>query len=62
MILVARMDTDDIAVKDRFSVQYHHMIEHPQISACGGWISEFTTEGTYCKTKKMPEGMESLRI
>lgn len=59
--LVARMDTDDIAVKDRFSVQYHYMIEHPQISACGGWISEFTTEGTYCKTKKMPEGMEKIR-
>lgn len=59
--LVARMDTDDIAVEDRFSVQYQYMTNHPEISACGGWIREFNTAGTYGKVKKMPEDVENIR-
>lgn len=59
--LIARMDSDDIAVADRFAVQYQYMIENPSIAACGGWIREFSTESTYCKVKKMPEAMDEIK-
>ena len=39
--LVMRMDSDDIAVPDRFEKQYQFMIEHPDVAVCGGQIAEF---------------------
>ncbi len=34
--LIARMDSDDIAIASRLEVQYQFMIENPNISVCGG--------------------------
>lgn len=59
--LIARMDTDDIAVSDRFEKQCQYMMEHPEISALGGWMEEFNDEGTYSKIKRMPETSAELR-
>lgn len=59
--LVARMDSDDIAVKDRFSAQYKYMMNHPKVVACGGWIREFSTDRSYSKVKKMPEVMQEIK-
>lgn len=42
--LVARMDTDDIARKDRFEKQLHKFSEDPSLDICGSYIKEF--EGT----------------
>lgn len=53
--LIARMDTDDLAVSDRFERQYEYMQKHPEVVACGGWMEEFNDEGTYSKVKQMPE-------
>ena len=39
--LVARMDTDDIAAKDRFEKQLRAFADHPEIDICGGQITEF---------------------
>ncbi|KQB01653.1 hypothetical protein XV92_08810 [Vibrio metoecus] len=39
--LIARMDTDDICHKDRFSKQVELFLNTPQLSICGGYISEF---------------------
>ena len=39
--LVARMDTDDIAVPDRCEKQLCYMEEHPDVSIVGGQIEEF---------------------
>ena len=39
--IVMRMDSDDIAVPDRFEKQYHFMVEHPNVAVCGGQIDEF---------------------
>ena len=39
--LVARMDTDDISLPDRFVKQIEFMVAHPDIAVCGGQISEF---------------------
>lgn len=41
---IARMDTDDIAVPDRFEIQIDFMSKHPDISVCGGQIFEFIGE------------------
>lgn len=39
--IVMRMDSDDIAVPDRFEKQYRFMVEHPKVAVCGGQIAEF---------------------
>lgn len=40
--LVARMDTDDIARKDRFEKQLEEFNHHPELDICGSHIKEFT--------------------
>ena len=42
--LVARMDTDDIAMPDRFEKQIAYMTAHPECDLLGGQISEFIDE------------------
>lgn len=39
--LVARMDADDIAVKERMEMQLAEIAKYPDISALGGQIAEF---------------------
>lgn len=39
--IVARMDSDDIALPDRFQSQMNHMRDNPGIAVVGGQISEF---------------------
>ena len=39
--LVARMDSDDIAVLDRFEVQLNEFKKDKDLAMCGGWIQEF---------------------
>lgn len=59
--LIARMDTDDIAVADRFERQYRYMTEQEDVAVCGGWMEEFNDAGTYFKVKRMPESGGALR-
>jgi len=42
--IVARMDTDDIAVKDRFEKQISFLIDNPDIDIVGSWIAEFEND------------------
>jgi len=58
--LIARMDTDDVALPERFERQYQYMIEHADVAACGGWLQEFNDAGTYSKVKEMPSSHEEL--
>lgn len=39
--LVARMDSDDISVSDRFALQLAFFADHPDVDIVGGNISEF---------------------
>lgn len=39
---IFRMDSDDIALSQRFEWQCHYIEQHPQISLLGGQISEFS--------------------
>lgn len=60
--LVARMDTDDIAVSDRFEVQYKYMAEHPEIAVSGGLMEEFDpADESYRKVKNMPTSKENIK-
>ena len=60
--LVARMDTDDIAVSDRFEVQYRYMAEHPEIAVSGGLMEEFDpADKSYRKVKNMPTSKENIK-
>ncbi len=49
--LIARMDTDDIAARDRLRLQREYMEAHPDISAVGGDICEFTDEADLYKAQ-----------
>ena len=51
---IARMDSDDIAVSDRFEKQVDYIKKNPQISVVGGYINEFIEEGKIIRTKTMP--------
>ncbi len=42
--LIARMDTDDICVPNRFELQLNYFQEHPEVDVCGGQIVEFIDE------------------
>jgi glycosyltransferase involved in cell wall biosynthesis len=60
--LVARMDSDDIAFKDRFEKQVALMERKPQLAACGSHIAEFTnTPGDLEKIKQVPLTNEEIR-
>lgn len=51
--LVARMDSDDISVPNRFEKELAVIEKHPEISVVSGWISEFDSD---------PSKSTSLRI
>ena len=40
--LVARMDADDISLKNRLEIQHNYMLKYPKIAACGS--SSFTID------------------
>ncbi len=42
--LIARMDSDDVAVSDRFEQQLKYFSEHPNVDIVGGDITEFIGE------------------
>lgn len=60
-LIVARMDTDDIAKPDRFERQVRFMNENADISASGSWIDEFvgTTDNVVSQrsTATTPDGI-----
>ena len=45
--LVARMDTDDVCVPDRFEKQLRAFREDPTLDVCGGHIDEFEGDTTH---------------
>lgn len=58
--LVARMDTDDIAMPDRIEKQVAYMEAHPEVHVVGGSIREFNDEGTTDRVKLMPKTQEEI--
>ena len=53
---VARMDSDDIALPDRFEKQFAYLAKNPDIDILGSWICEFDDDPDICdKERRVPE-------
>lgn len=53
--LIARMDTDDIALLDRFERQLKVFVNNSEIDICSGWVSEFDeNEQEILSYRKLP--------
>lgn len=60
--LVARMDTDDVCLPDRFERQLTVFQEHPEYDIIGGWIDEFSNDPEYPETvRQLPETHDEIR-
>lgn len=58
--LVARMDTDDIALPDRFEKQIN-LFKKSSIDICGSWVSEFDQdESEIISYRRVPETNENI--
>ncbi|MGN1134313.1 MAG: glycosyltransferase [Oscillospiraceae bacterium] len=54
--LIAKMDSDDIALENRFEKQITAMNRNPGVNMCGAFIEEFDTDtGEAVSVKKTPE-------
>lgn len=59
--LIARMDTDDIAMPIRFSAQLKFMKENPEISVCSGQVEEYSEDlQTLMSVRKLPLQHEEI--
>lgn len=59
--LVARMDTDDIAKKNRFEKQITTFKENPNLDIIGTWIDEFEDNPqNIISTRKLPKTHEDI--
>jgi glycosyltransferase involved in cell wall biosynthesis len=51
--IIARMDSDDISLQGRFSLQLSYLEEHPDISIVGGQITEFIDQPSKVVSKRI---------
>ena len=59
--LVARMDSDDVAAKDRMQKQLDFLNKHPEISVVGGQIAEFSdTPEQIIRYRLVPENHSEI--
>lgn len=58
---IARMDTDDISVPDRFETQLKEIVKHPNYAVIGGQIDEFTgTPDNKVGSRQVPQKKEDI--
>ena len=58
---VARMDTDDIALSERFEKQAAYLRRHPDTDILGGWICEFDEDPAHCqRERRVPPSHEKI--
>ncbi|MDR1764349.1 MAG: glycosyltransferase [Dysgonamonadaceae bacterium] len=59
---IARMDSDDIALPDRFQAQFDYMEQNPETGVCGTNIEVFYDDAPQCFTKVwFPESDREVR-
>lgn len=60
--LIARMDSDDVSVENRFEQQLSFFREHPETDIVGGNITEFIGEETNIVARRsVPTGNQAIR-
>lgn len=58
---IARMDSDDVSVPNRFELQLKAVVNNPQLAIVGGQIDEFTGEFNHITGKRLvPTGQEDI--
>lgn len=58
---VARMDSDDVSMPNRFEVQIQYIQNHPNVDVVGAWVSEFEHDVVnVLSIKKVPVDYESI--
>lgn len=58
--LIARMDSDDISLPNRFRLQEEYMNNHEDVDILGGAIQEFNDEGTLNNVRIYPATMDEV--
>lgn len=58
---IARMDTDDISLPERFEKQYNYLEEHPDIDVLGGAIQEFNSQNENLGVRVFPLDNDSAK-
>lgn len=59
--LIARMDTDDISLPNRFEIQEKFMEDHPEVDILGGSLQEFNDEGSLHYIRTFPTTVEQIK-
>ncbi|WP_301425207.1 glycosyltransferase [Bacteroides caecimuris] len=60
--IIARMDSDDIALPKRFELQYKYLKLHPNVSILGGQIDEFIDNpDNIVSRREVPTAFEELK-
>lgn len=52
--LIARMDSDDVSLPDRFERQVRYLQNHPDIAIVGGAIEEFSEQSAKAEVRQYP--------
>jgi len=58
---IARMDQDDIALKNRFELQIQYLENHPEVAVLGGGCHMIDHKGRYLTTLTHPETNEEIQ-
>lgn len=59
--LIARMDTDDISLSNRFKDQVSFMVSHPEVCVCGGGVEEWSeTLDERLSVKRLPTSHDDI--
>lgn len=61
--IIARMDTDDVCMPNRFELQISFLCQHPEISVVGSWIKEFVgTTDNVVGIRNLPEYPDEINV
>jgi glycosyltransferase involved in cell wall biosynthesis len=58
---LARMDSDDISLPERFEKQVSHLEENPKTSIVGTWCIEFQQHGKWSLRKTLPTSFPEIK-
>lgn len=58
---IARMDSDDISLPERFKLQYEYMESHPEVMVLGGGMQEIDEYENWGAERKYPETQEKIK-
>lgn len=58
---IARMDSDDIAMPNRFELEERFLLEHPNTDIIGGALQEFNDYNSLDKIRQYPQTVQEIR-